>query len=747
MIFVAAIITIVPSLCTAFMPPASSVLSRHAPCDSILKEASIGAVSHKNHWISSSSSHHVSLLRRQHSVSPTMLRMGLLDMFKSEESSSSKTRQNKDYKLQILDEVGSGSYGTVHLCQLIPKSENAPQQQQQQQQSHQYRIAKRAWTQSELLELAKAAAQSATESIEADLSSTGPHKQALKSRAEAMTDEERIRDRAGRCRYYLDVERHCLEKLCSGEDREYGDAAARDHVPKLVGTYPDEDKRDWLVFDLIERRTSSSSSSKDSVNPGDAPTPALALSDILEQDWIDQHRQDDGDPNAHHHLSLLQKELGMDEGATFADTLDRVFVELLRAVSAVNEANIVHRDVKPGNLLVTSGGGGERGGASGGGFVLIDFGSAADIDPPANGNAASAFSSAIGGGGGRVGLDDEGRVALSPIYAAPEMFVRWDRAPMNFDSFSTALVFAQLLFNLLDERADASFRQQLEDCDFNLDACLQRKLSGELLPDGIEDAALYLGERPGMWAVIRDMLHPNPERRLSTSEALGRVEDILAGCREGRVADREEADGKFFAGVVESLELCEMPESGSVIGVASVEDGTESSATSTAEQALVIPRPLHYVATFSRSESLGLLLSEVDPNGAYDDDLSEEDTQAWEEATTNANPGEVYVRGVVEGGQAEKIGVFEVGDRLHGVGEFPFLAEGFSTVVEMLQRQPPTAKSVTLHFDRKSVGRAHAYERTEAHLAKVVGQGAWSARGRRKTQEDRFSELPGEGHA
>lgn len=155
---------------------------------------------------------------------------------------------------------------------------------------------------------------------------------------------------------------------------------------------------------------------------------------------------------------------------------------------------------------------------------------------------------AFGGNGGRIGLEDEGRVALSPIYAAPEAFVRWDRSPLNFDSFSSALVFTQLLFDLLDERADASYRQQLEDCDFDLDSWLQRELAAELQPDGIEDAVLYLSERPGLWAVLRDMLRPDPERRMSTSTALKRVERILGGSGGGPI---EEVDGKFFAEVVE----------------------------------------------------------------------------------------------------------------------------------------------------------------------------------------------------
>jgi serine/threonine protein phosphatase PrpC/serine/threonine protein kinase len=644
--------------------------------------------------------------------------MGLLDgLFKSDTSNKGKAK--KSYDLVILDEVGSGSYGTVHLTQLrtIGGSSGGDDDEASQDVATKYTIAKRAWIQPELQALAEAAAQSATESIDADPTSTGPHKVAQKSKLKQMTDEERIRERAERCEYYLNVEEHCLTKLGGIKD-------AKPYVPNLIITCPDDDNRNWLVFDLVEASTGRSTS---------PPTPAKTLSDILELDWIDQHSQDEADPNSHHHLYVLQRELGMEESSSFEDVLDVTLVELLKCISSVNNANVCHRDVKPGNLIVKSTAEGDSG------FVLIDFGSAADIDPPTD-SATTAFSSVVGGSGGRVGLEDDGRVALSPIYAAPEMFVRWDRSPCEFDSFSTALVFTQLLFNLLDERADAAYRQQLQDVDFNLDAWLQRELNAELQPEGIEDAIQYLSKRPGLWAVLRNMLHPNPERRLPTGSALKQVEDVMDSCREGKVVDIEKADGKYFAGVVATFDQCELPDSGSAVGVVPQEDKvpTTRPEPSSAEQALVIPRPLHFVATFERSDSLGLLLSEVDANGEYDDDLSEEDTLAWNKATKGALPGEVYVRGVVEGGQAEKIGVFEVGDRLMGVGEFPFIAEGFNVVIEMLQRQPPSVKTVTLHFDRKSIGRAHAYERAAPHLAKVIGQGAWSARGRRKTQEDRF---------
>lgn len=582
-------------------------------------------------------------------------RMGLIDDLVTQNKGGALSSYNT---LEILEQIGSGSYGVVHLTKLIPKkSESLPKNC----------VAKRAWTLEELRE---------------------------KNTNNEVPDTE-LRELSKRCKYYLDVEKHCLEKL--DRDQDDKDYNFR-YVPKLLGEYPDSQGHgDWLVFDLVE-----------SSNEGTGE-PAKTLADVIELDWSDQHQQNDADPSAHHHLFILQNELRMAEESTFADVLDKTLLQLFRTISHVNDANIVHRDIKPGNLLISSNG-----------FVLIDFGSAADLDPPSK----ASFSSIIGGGGGRVGLDD-GRVALSPIYCAPETYIKLHRSPANFDSFSTALVFCQLLFNLLDERSDASFRGQLEDVDYDLDMWLQREINAELRPEGIEDAIKYLASRPGLWSVLRAMLHPDPERRLSTSDALARVNAVFAAV-ETNTDVGNEVDGKFFAGILESFESCELPDDGTAIGVA--------------EMALVMPYPLHYVATFSRSKSLGLILSEVDAEGKYEDELSEEDDKLWRYATTNAQLGEVYIRGVVEGSQADTMGIFDVGDRVMGIGELPFVAEGFDTVVEMLQRQPQSAKSVTLHFDRKSRGRSDAYETAPAHSAKVVGQGAWSACGRRKYQEDRFGE-------
>ena len=51
--------------------------------------------------------------------------------------------------------------------------------------------------------------------------------------------------------------------------------------------------------------------------------------------------------------------------------------------------------------------------------------------------------------------------------------------------------------------------------------------------------------------------------------------------------------------------------------------------------------------------------------------------------------GEVFVKEVVPGGQADKLGIFEVGDRLQGIGELTFTDGGFEKAVEMVRPWDP----------------------------------------------------------
>lgn len=194
------------------------------------------------------------------------------------------------------------------------------------------------------------------------------------------------------------------------------------------------------------------------------------------------------------------------------------------------------------------------------------------------------------------------------------------------------------------------------------------------------------------------MLRGNPALRVSSQTALVRWNALKM---------TKGTDGPFFESVVSLMEQCEVRE-----------------LPPTAQ------RPLHFVATFRRNVSLGLILSEADTKCTDPN---------WIQATKDAQPGEVFVQSLTPGCQADQMGILEVGDRLQGVGELPLAGKGFERVVEMLEQQPKSAKYVTLHFDRQP--RA-SQTRREAKFAgthaRVVEQGAWSTKGRRKAQEDTF---------
>jgi len=578
-----------------------------------------------------------------------------MNWFDSLISKDSKEVSEKTKRIQILENIGSGSYGTVHKATFSNDD------------SGKVFVAKRAWT---LEELRK---RPASTHREGDT---------------PLVDEKTLQGRADRCKYYLDVEQHCLEKITAGDRKN------EVRAPKLVGKFKDgADGNEWLLFESITK----SKYDKDI---------ALSLKKVMSLDWIEQHREDDGGDHQRHHLYLVGKELGLDEDATFEDILDAVLIGLLKATTGVHRLNVVHRDIKPDNLLID----GERKD-----FVVIDFGSAQDVD---------VLKTMI------FQINGEASVALSPIYAAPECFIDWDKAPLNFDVFSVGLVFCQLLFNLLDDVTDAGFRQQLEDANFDLDIWMERELQATLRPSGIEDGLQYLGNNPGLWNLLGRMLEPKPTRRISSSDALKVATEILSD-KLSFIEERRRRDGTYFNYVIDDLEICAVPPDLDIETEQELPGYTDAS-----------PRPLHFVASFDRSEPLGLILAEAD--AATDDDKEYVNSEAWNRAIICAKDGDVFIRDIVPGGQAERIGVFEIGDHLAGVGEFPLPnanAKGFTGFLDMLKAVPERSSTVKIHFDRKvstvDTMQADGSEGSnESDALSVVAHGAWSSLGKRKTQED-----------
>lgn len=97
-----------------------------------------------------------------------------------------------------------------------------------------------------------------------------------------------------------------------------------------------------------------------------------------------------------------------------------------------------------------------------------------------------------------------------------------------------------------------------------------------------------------------------------------------------------------------------------------------------------MPRPLHFLASFNSNKPIGLVLSEASNSYEKDESMKESDWKKWKDATQNSLPGEVFVKGWSSGGQADSLGLFEIGDRLRGVGELPFVDGGFDGAVKLV---------------------------------------------------------------
>jgi serine/threonine protein kinase len=346
--------------------------------------------------------------------------------------------------------------------------------------------------------------------------------------------------------------------------------------------------------------------------------------------------------------------------------------------------------VKPGNLLCD--GANNR-------LRLIDFGSGADLDPSSPPSAkqqqssnglGNIFSNAANGQQQqqeeqkrRVGFD-EGIAALSPIYSAPETFIKLDENPLSFDVFSAGVLMCQLLFNTLDERTNTEFTQQLREVDYDLDAWLENSLGNDEMigPSRFDDALEYLGERRGLWGLLKNMLQPNPMNRISSAMAFESLREVLA-LKTGEMKWSDEniarvVEESYLETVIDSLDKCTI----------SYGDGRDDNR----------PRPLHFLASFAAGTPVGLVLSEAGDDIDGNSDMSEEAKRKWKEATKFAFPGEVFVRGWSKNGQADKLGVFEVGDRLRGVGELPFTNAGFEAAVDLVSGSHEIARMICMRL-------------------------------------------------
>ena len=104
------------------------------------------------------------------------------------------------------------------------------------------------------------------------------------------------------------------------------------------------------------------------------------------------------------------------------------------------------------------------------------------------------------------------------------------------DSCATAIMICQLLFNLMDYASANRFFEQIKASSYDLDVWLKSQIEStdsDFSPTDLP-AIEYLGERRGMWGLLKRMIQPNPMKRKLAIDSLKELKDIT-GLREGTV--------------------------------------------------------------------------------------------------------------------------------------------------------------------------------------------------------------------
>ncbi|KAL9179026.1 hypothetical protein ACHAXT_000068 [Thalassiosira profunda] len=210
-----------------------------------------------------------------------------------------------------------------------------------------------------------------------------------------------------------------------------------------------------------------------------------------------------------HRLQGVQRAMNLPDRLGFGDVLDVVVRSLLENLVFLSSCNIVHRDLRPSNLLCDPAHRRLR---------IANFGHAVDLDPP------------------RVGLDNDKQ------FDAPASIANAPAA----DVFAAAMVACRLMFGMDEGAAGTS---QLRGAGYDLDGWLRTALAAQPRPAGFDEGLAHLAERPGLWSLLKGAIRPNPLRKKITADSLRQFNEVLA-LKSGDIAltgemrdkiDREES--------------------------------------------------------------------------------------------------------------------------------------------------------------------------------------------------------------
>uniref|UniRef100_A0A7S0SXQ9 Protein kinase domain-containing protein n=1 Tax=Mantoniella antarctica TaxID=81844 RepID=A0A7S0SXQ9_9CHLO len=232
-----------------------------------------------------------------------------------------------------------------------------------------------------------------------------------------------------------------------------------------------------------------------------------------------------GDAASEAALKAAAAAMCMESDTTDAAAFVSVARALCQATRAMHIEGVVHRDIKPDNVLLTS----TKAGSPGGGVVLIDLGGAADFD---TGQGCSG---------------DE--AIFDPVYGAPEQFTRTRKSGIAggfaglfgggkgdagltatgavpteaFDAFGVGLLLLRLAVPALHptgamDRARAALDDAAERVEE--EAAGRSVLQEWRAAPGSESCDFALLDKVGAWSLVEGLTQWDPEQRMTLSEAL-----------------------------------------------------------------------------------------------------------------------------------------------------------------------------------------------------------------------------------
>jgi len=260
---------------------------------------------------------------------------------------------------------------------------------------------------------------------------------------------------------------------------------------------------------------------------------------------------------------LLSELVGSVTGPIPWDRAQSMFQQLLDAVTYAHSQGVVHRDLKPDNVLVTEGGQ----------LKVLDFGIAKDV-------ASSATKTGTG-----MGTVD---------YMAPEQYLDAKNVDQRADVYALGMTLYEMLAGRLPWDVDTP--------EFTI---LNRKREGKLP----SPTRFYPDIPPGVVDALMQALHPDRNQRTESPAAFGAsLRAVTEAARERWEQDAplEAFDPAELFGVVDDPEPLPAP---AAAPVAPVPVAAAASAPPPAPAVPAAPRPRREITTTDKLMVLGVLLA------------------------------------------------------------------------------------------------------------------------------------------